>query len=180
MDSSTEENPFASPHSAQAPRRDAPTEIEATSPIDVRGYCYACGAAGEQDFQQDFYSGRLLVDYSLCQNCFWRRRWQRWSLMVNAALVPTMGVMTLVLLGMGVAFALQLPENPAFNQSAVLGILVLTSLFISAALVLANIILRIFAVFHWYPTKLRHGVYRLTALHRNFAENYFQQAEAEE
>ncbi|UUO06978.1 hypothetical protein M4951_01385 [Blastopirellula sp. J2-11] len=172
---SADDNPFASPHAVQT-NRDAPKQIEGASPLDVRGFCYTCGAVGEQDFQQSFYWGRLLVDYSLCQNCLWRRPWQRASLLVNGSLTIAgflisgyaVILVRLILGGWSDGFARLLVS---------LGIVVAIA---TGFLVLANIVLRLFAVFHWYPTSVGRGVYRLTSLNRNFAENYFRGLAEEE
>ncbi|TWT38736.1 hypothetical protein [Blastopirellula retiformator] len=178
MESDASQNPFASPHASQKARHDVPTYIEAMTPIDVRGYCYACGGDGEEEFQQTFYRGRLQVNYTLCRSCRWRLPWQRASLSVNAAL-PVMAlafggfIATFLLLGRLVSVY----QNPLQgNDDFLLALFLIgtTMAIFTGGLVVANIVLRRFAVFHWYPTSIGNQVYRLTALNRQFRLNYFK------
>ncbi|PQO44127.1 hypothetical protein [Blastopirellula marina] len=173
MDSDAYQNPFASPHAPQRESQAAPKVIEGASPLDVRGFCYACGGAGQADFQQKFHWGKLLVDYSLCSNCLWRRPWQRASLLVNGLLsivgflfVPYGAILVRLILG-----------GWSDDFATAMGMLGIGMAWVTGLLVVANIVLRLFAVFHWYPTNLGGGVYRLTKLNRGFRENYFKAAE---
>ncbi|MCC9606450.1 hypothetical protein LOC68_17800 [Blastopirellula sp. JC732] len=172
METDAQQNPFASPHAPQKTRHDLPTRIEGPSPIDVRGYCYACGAAGEEDFQQQFYWGRLVVDYSLCRNCLWRRPWQRASILVNGSL-SILGIFVAVY----VASLLSIIRLDAVRSSQFLvngiilfGIIVFVP---TSVVVVMNIVFRMFAVFRWYPTDVGKGIYRLTRISRQFRANYF-------
>lgn len=178
MESDASQNPFASPQAPQKTRQDVPNYIEAMTPIDVRGYCYACGGGGEEDFQQKFYWGRLQVNYSLCRSCRWRLPWQRASLRVNA----TLPIMALAFGGYIASFLLlgrliSVYNAPVrTNSNFVLAIVVIGAglAVVTGGLVVANIVLRRFAVFHWYPTDVGNKVYRLTALNRQFRLNYFK------
>ncbi|EAQ77248.1 hypothetical protein [Blastopirellula marina] len=175
MKTDADQNPFASPRAAQADR-DTPLQIEGATPLDVRGFCYACGAPGDQDFQQSFYWGRLLVDYSLCQNCLWRRPWQRASLLVNGSLT----IAGFLIAGYAVILVRLILGDWSNDFARLLASLGIVVAIATGFLVLANIVLRLFAVFHWYPTSVGRGVYRLTSLNRNFAENYFRRLAEEE
>lgn len=174
-----DENPFASPHAAHAPRRNNPQHIEGASPLDVRGLCYACGAAGEHDFEQTFYWNRLLVRYSLCRQCLWRRPWQAASLIVNGLLT----LLSIVIVGYALtllAYHPMIVDVWSAHTAKGFAILGVVGISVTGILLLANVVLRLFAVFHWYPTWLGGGLFRLTSLNANFAANYFSRQEEQE